>query len=74
MSEVEVYLAIFGHCGMKKVEVMTVFGDYITNIFITNNIISSKAPYIGKTLVSRHKCSATGLSMCQAQNRNYFSK
>ena len=64
MSEVEVYHAIFGHCGMKKVEVMTVFVDYI----------SSKAPYIGKTLVSRHKCSATGLSMCQAQNRNYFFK
>ena len=64
MSEVEVYHEKIGHYWMKKVEVMTAFVDPI----------SSKAPYIGKNLVSRHKCSATGLSMCQAQNRNYFSK
>ena len=64
MSEVEVYHEKFEHCGMKKLEVMTAFVDPI----------SSKAPYIGKTFVSRHKCSATGLSMCQAPNRNYFSK
>ena len=53
MSEVEVYPEKFGHFGLKRVEVMTVFVDPI----------SSKAPYIGKNLVSRHKCSATGLSM-----------
>ena len=56
------YLTKFRHGGITEIEVMT--------DFVVHN--SSKAPHRGEILVSRRKCSTTGLSMLQEPNRKYF--